>query len=56
MTVGKILTIGRASEGALSVGSEAATEMSESVGSASATAVSSAQLMLEQGNPLINTV
>ena len=49
-----ILTMGGASDGALSIGGESATEISGSIGSASATAVSGAQLMLEQGNVYSN--
>ena len=57
MTVSRmnaILTMGGASDGALSIGGEGATEISGSVGSASATAVSGAQLMLGQGNVYSN--
>ena len=54
MTVGKInviLTMGGASDGAISIGAEAGTEISGSIESACATAVlSGAQSMLEQGN------
>ena len=50
--------MGGASDGALSTSGEAGTEISGSLGSVSATVVSSAQSILEQGNMhmvIINT-
>ena len=58
MKINVILTMGGASDGALSTSGEAGTEISGSLGSVSATVVSSAQSILEQGNMhmvIINT-
>ena len=45
-----MLTMGGAPDGALSIGGEVAKEISGSGGSASATAISGVQIMLEEGN------
>ena len=45
----RILTMGGASDGALSIGGKAGTEISRSIGSVSVTVESGVQLMLAQG-------